>query len=248
MPDNEAMPMIAITPTRKRIRAIVGGETVLDTQNAVLLKEGPRPPKYYIPQADLVDEYFSPTNHRTQCPYKGEASYWTVSAGGKTLENSAWSYAAPMDAVAAIAGLVSLDWKAADKWLEEDEEVIVHARDPHVRVDILASARPVKVELDGIVLAETSRAMFCFETAKVTRYYIPRADVAMDYLEPSAAHTACPYKGEAGYFSVRTPQALHQDLVWYYADPLDECLRIKDLLCFYNEKVDALTVDGQSVL
>ncbi|MCZ6763610.1 MAG: DUF427 domain-containing protein, partial [Alphaproteobacteria bacterium] len=176
------------------------------------------------------------------------ASYWTVTAGGKTVENAAWAYDDPAEAAAGIKGYISLEWKAADKWLEEDEEVIVHARNPHTRVDIVGSTRPVKVEIDGVTLAETTSAKFLFETDKVVRYYLPRADIDMAYLEPSDSYTACPYKGSAGYFNVRTPKGMHEDLVWYYADPLDECLKIKDLLCFYNERVDALTVDGKSVL
>ena len=245
MSDPKATPTIVITPSAKRVRAIVGGVAVLDTERAILLKEGPRPPKYYVPAGDIASEYFTKTEHTTTCPYKGDATYWTVTAGGETIENGAWSYENPSAIVADIKGYVSLDWKAADKWLEEDEEVIVHARDPHTRVDIVLGKRPVKVTLDGVVLAETVRAMFLFETGKVVRYYIPRGDVAMQYLEPSDSHTACPYKGEASYFSVRTPKGHHEDLVWYYPDPLDECLKIKDLLCFYNERVGALTVDGK---
>lgn len=247
MPDTAGIPDIKITPTAKRVRTLLGGVTLFDTQAAILVKEGPRPPRYYIPIADSVADCFSQTAHSTICPYKGAASYWTISAGGKTVENAAWAYQEPADIVAALKGYFSLEWSAADQWLEEDEEVIVHPRDPQVRVDIVESKRPVQVVVDGVTLATTTRARFLFETGKVIRYYIPRDDVAMEYLEASDTITACPYKGAAGYFSVRTPNGFHQDLVWYYADPLDECLKIKDMLCFYNEKVGLLTVDGTPV-
>ncbi len=246
LPDTTTIPEIKITPTSKRVRALLGGVTLVDTQNAILVKEGPRPPRYYVPIADITQECFTSTPHTTVCPYKGSASYWTIAAGGKSVENAAWAYRDPAEIVGAIKGYLSLEWAAADQWLEEDEVVIVHPRDPQVRVDVIESHRRVRVEVDGVVLAETRRARFLFETGKVTRYYIPRDDVAMDFLEASDKGTACPYKGAAKYFSVRTPTRFHADLVWYYTDPLDECLKIKDMLCFYNEKVDLLSVDGPS--
>jgi uncharacterized protein (DUF427 family) len=245
MTETAGTPTIAFKRTSKRIRAVLGGETVLDTQDALLLKEGKRPPRYYIPVTDIAADKFHKTEHSTHCPYKGDASYWSISADGKTVENAAWGYETPSKIVAPIKGHISVEWKTMDAWLEEDEEVIVHPRDPHTRVDIVESSRPVRVELDGVTLAETTKARFLFETGKVIRYYIPRDDVAMEYLKPSDSVTACPYKGYASYFSVQTPKGEYEDLVWYYTEPFDECLRIKDYLCFYNEKVSGIYVDGK---
>ena len=76
-------------------------------------------------------------------------------------------------------------------------------------------------------------------------YYIPREDVKMDLLTPSATKTRCPYKGVASYFSANIGGKDYPDIVWYYDDPIAECPKIKSLLCFFNENVDAILVDGK---
>jgi uncharacterized protein (DUF427 family) len=131
-----------------------------------------------------------------------------------------------------------------DAWYEEDDEVFVHPRDPHHRVDVLNSSRHVKVVVEGVVVAETRRPRLLFETGLPTRYYIPKIDVRMDLLEPTDSITACPYKGRASYWSVRAGERLLEDLVWVYPAPIPECPKIENLLSFYNEKVD-IYVDGE---
>lgn len=81
--------------------------------------------------------------------------------------------------------------------------MFVHARDPHKRVDVLASSRHVRVVIAEETVAETRRPYLLFETSLPTRYYIPRADVRMDVLEPTSMTTRCPYKGIASYWSVK---------------------------------------------
>ncbi|MFV1959894.1 MAG: DUF427 domain-containing protein, partial [Planctomycetota bacterium] len=156
-------------------------------------------------------------------------------------------YEDPFDEVEGLRDHVAFYWDGMDRWLEEDEEVFVHARDPHKRIDTVASERPVRVVVGGETVAETTRALYLFETGLPTRYYIPWEDVRMDPLKPSARESACPYKGTANYWSVRAGEGRFEDLVWYYADPLPEVGRIKDYLCFFNERVDAIYVDGTLV-
>jgi uncharacterized protein (DUF427 family) len=130
-----------------------------------------------------------------------------------------------------------------DEWLEEDEPVYTHPRDPYSRVDILASSRHVRVELDGVTLAESRSPRILFETGLPVRYYLPISDLRMDLLRPSQTSTHCPYKGTAGYWSVEVNGKLYEDYVWIYRAPLPESQKIAGLACFYNEKVD-LYVDG----
>jgi uncharacterized protein (DUF427 family) len=130
-----------------------------------------------------------------------------------------------------------------DAWFEEDEEIFVHPRDPYKRVDVIASSRPVRVVLGGETVAETRRARFLFETRLPTRYYIPAEDVRMDFLTPSTKVTQCPYKGKAGYHTATVGGQVFEDVVWVYRDPIPECPKIKDYLCFFNEHVDAIFVD-----
>ena len=117
-------------------------------------------------------------------------------------ENAAWSYPEPIEGAPPIAGYVAFYWNKLDRWLEEDEPAIVHARDPYHRVDVLESSRRIRVLLDGEVLAETDRPLALFETGLPTRWYLPPDDVRLDLLEPSDTRTGCAYKGFAGYWSL----------------------------------------------
>jgi len=235
---------IVFEPSPRRVRAMAGGETVADSTAMRLLHEPGHLPVYYFPRADVRMDLLRPSGHETHCPWKGVARYWSVAANGGAIENAAWSYDDPYSQVAGIAGYVSFTWSKMEHWYEEDEEVFVHARDPYKRVDVIDSSRPVVVIVGGETVATTSRARFLFETGLPTRYYIPRADVRADLLEPSQESTRCPYKGVAAYHSVRVGEKLFKDIVWYYPEPIAECPRIKDHLCFFNEHVDAILVDG----
>lgn len=131
-----------------------------------------------------------------------------------------------------------------DAWFEEDDEVYVHPRDPYKRVDVLHSSRHVRVVVLGELVAETRRPSLLFETGLPTRYYVPKADVRMDRLVPSETETRCPYKGLATYHSVRVGATVVGDVAWCYRHPIPECSKIENLVCFFNERVDALYVDG----
>ena len=131
----------------------------------------------------------------------------------------------------------------ASRWFEEALEVHVHARDTRKRVDVLPSDRHVVVEIDGELIAESRRPHALFETPLPARWYLPLDDVRTERLVPSETKTACPYKGTASYWSVQVGDRLHRDIAWSYPDPVIECPRIRDLMCFFNERVD-LTVDG----
>jgi uncharacterized protein (DUF427 family) len=139
---------------------------------------------------------------------------------------------------------VRFDWDAVDSWFEEDEEVYVHPRDPHTRVDILPTSRAVRVERDGVVLADSTHASILFETGLPPRWYIPKVDVRMDLLEHTDTATHCPYKGQAEYWAARVGDRVVKDLAWSYRTPLPESERVAGLICFFNERVD-LFVDGE---
>lgn len=231
----------------RRVRVKFGDETIADSTSAHLLFETRHLPVYYFPKADVRMDLLAPTDHHTFCPYKGTASYWTVSAAGKTAENAVWGYPDPFDEVAAIKDFVAFYWNRMDGWFEEDDEIFVHPRDPYKRVDVLQSSRHVQVILGGETVADTRRARFLFETRLPTRYYIPPEDVRRDLLVASAKVTACPYKGTARYYSVKIGGEVFPDIVWTYPEPIPECPKIKDYLCFFNEHVDDILVDGVSV-
>jgi uncharacterized protein (DUF427 family) len=227
-----------LEPSPKRIRVQLGGETIADSRRAMLLHESGLQPVYYFPPEDVRRDVLEPSDRHTHCPKKGQASYFTLRVGERVVENGAWYYPNPIAEAPPIRDLIAFYWDRMDRWLEEDEEVGVHPRDPYHRIDVLRSDRHVRVSLDGRLLAETRRAVALFESNLPPRWYIPREDIVVE-LERSDTVTRCPYKGTAGYYSA----AGVEDLVWHYDDPLPEAGRIKGLLCFFNERVD-LELDG----
>jgi len=233
-----------LEPTPKRIRAVVAGEVVVDSRHAMVLHESGHQPIYYFPPDDVRSELLEPSDRHTRCPKKGEASYHTIRVGDRVVEAGAWYYPEPIEGAPPIKDMIALYWNRVDHWYEEDEEVFVHPRDPYHRVDIVRSDRRIRISRDGELLAESQRPIALFETNLPTRWYLPREDV-LAALEPTDTVTRCPYKGQAGYFSVRSQDGeLFKDLVWYYADPIQESAKIEGLLCFFNEQVD-VELDGE---
>lgn len=238
---------VLLEPSPRRVRVKFGGEWIADSTSAHLLYETRHLPVYYFPRSDVRLDLLGPTDHHTFCPYKGEASYWTIKVGNRMSENAVWAYPEPYDEVPQLKEFVAFYWDRVDHWYEEDEEIFVHPRDPYKRVDVVASSRPVRVILGGETIAETRRAHFLFETRLPTRYYIPAEDVRMDLLVPSDKVSRCPYKGEARYWSAKIGDKVFPDIVWSYPEPIAECPKVKGLLSFFNEQVDAILVDGKEV-
>lgn len=232
---------IRIETSPKRVRAYLGGEAVADSIRARLVWESPNYPTYYFPLADVRAESLEAEDSVVHSPSRGDGELFTITAGGKRAPGAALRYAdSPIDD---LRDLVRLDWAAMDAWFEEDEEVFTHPRSPYTRVDILPSSRHVRIEVDGVTVAESSRPRLLFETGLPTRYYLPKTDVRLGLLEHTDTSTHCPYKGEAEYWSVRIGDSVHRDIAWSYPTPLPESERVAGLVAFYDEKVDVY-VDG----
>lgn len=228
----------------KRVRVEFNGETVADSRRMKLLHETGLLPVYYFPEADVRAELLEPTDHTTRCPFKGDASYWSVRAGDRIAENAAWSYPEPLEDAPPLAGYIAFYWDKMDAWYEEDEEVTVHPRDPYHRIDVLDSSRHVRISVNGELVAETRRPKILFETSLPPRYYIPPEDVRRELLVPSDSSSECPYKGVASYWSVEAGGETAKDLVWSYPEARRDAQEVEGLLCFFNERVD-LEVDGE---
>ena len=239
MPDQRS----ELVPSPRWVRGKLGHVTVADSKRVMLLRETGRLPVYYFPEADVRTDLLTPSGHAVQHPRFGEASFFDLAAGGKAAAQAAWTYRDVPPEAPGLKGYVAFEWNKLDAWFEEDDEVFVHARDPYKRIDVCHGSRHVRVVIGGETVADTRRPRLLFETGLPTRYYIPKADVRMDLLEPSDTHTRCPYKGVASYYSVKVGDARFPDLVWYYPTPIPECPKIEDLVCFFNEKVD-IHVDG----
>ncbi len=234
---SEALPRdLRYATTPKRVRAQAAGVTVADSHEALLVWEPKRAvPVYAFPADDVRCDLLAESGSPLPDAHGGGATFWTLTAGEEPVENAAWRYADPD-----LAGHIALSWEALDRWLEEDEEVFGHPRDPWHRVDGRHSTRHVRVEIGGAVVADSRRPTIVFETGLPTRYYLPREDVAMDRLQPTDTCTICAYKGFASYWSVGE----ERDVAWTYEDPFADAPDIAGLVCFLNERTD-MTVDGE---
>jgi uncharacterized protein (DUF427 family) len=225
----------------KRVRAYLGAEVVVDTTRPVLVWEKPYYPAYYFHAADVRAQLLEEDGAGPHSPSRGDARSFTVRAGGREAPGAALRYVdSPVEE---LRDLVRLEWDAMDAWFEEDEQVFTHPRDLYTRVDILASSRHVRVEVDGVTVAESAKPTILFETGLPPRYYLPKSHVRMDLLRHTDSVSGCPYKGQAEYWSVLGGDGVHEDLAWSYPTPLPESVKIAGLVAFYNEEVD-IYVDG----
>ncbi len=239
-------------PSDKRVRVVLGDRTIVDTTRAVLVWEPRRiVPSYAVPvdevQAELLpaadgSPASAPSAADQDVLHPGiafrvhtlEGESLTVRAGQATADAAAFRPVEP-----ALADYVILDFFAFDAWYEEDERIVGHPRDPFHRIDILHSSRRVRVELDGRVLAESSRPYLLFETNLPVRFYLPPEDVRTDVLQRSLTRTYCAYKGEASYWSLDGV-----DVAWSYEHPLRDAAEVAGRIAFFNERAD-FAVDGQ---
>lgn len=181
-----------VEPVPRRVRAYLGQQPILDTIQALYVWEWPNYPQYYIPQADVHREYLV-DQMTTQQTRRGKARVFGLSAGQEQRHDAARLLdESPVDG---LVGKLRFEWAALDAWFEEDEQVFVHPRNPYVRVDALRSTRSVRVELDGVLLAESRSPVLVFETGLPTRYYLNRTEVRFENLTASDTVTQCPYKG-----------------------------------------------------
>jgi uncharacterized protein (DUF427 family) len=234
---------ITFEPTERWIRARIGQTDVVDSKAALLQWESGIPTSTYLfPAADVRTDLLRPRAAPTDRRRLLASEWFDVEVEGRVLERLAWRYAE-----GPLAGYFGVDWfgrteAGVEHWYEEDEEVWVHPRDPHKRVDAIPSSRHVVVRLGERELADTTRPVLLYETWLPIRHYIPAEDVDVAQLEATDLLTRCPYKGIASYWSVRGAEP-GKNIVWTYRDPIAAVEPIRDHIAFYNEFVD-IEVDG----
>ncbi|MGW1893795.1 DUF427 domain-containing protein [Streptomyces sp. NPDC002004] len=230
-------------PSERWVRGRKGDLTVVDSRRPLLVWEPGSPvPAYAFPRDDVRTDLIRPAKAPPAGARSGPRTFYDIEAGGEVLANAAWTYPAQD-----LAGHLVFAWsrhgRGLDHWYEEDEEVFIHPRDPHHRVDALASSRHVRVEIAGTVVADTAHPVLLFETGLPVRYYIPPGDVRLDLFAPTGHTSGCPYKGTARYWSWRAGSDVPPNVVWSYPDPLPAVAAVQGRLAFYNEAVD-IEVDG----
>ena len=123
-------PWVHVSESPRHVRVLFGGETIADSKRVKLVRESDVLPAYYFPKEDVRADLFTPSTQKSQCSQKGEASYWTIRSAGKAAENAAWAYLDPLPPASAIKDHFAFEWPKMDQWMEEDEELFKHARDP----------------------------------------------------------------------------------------------------------------------
>ena len=257
-----ALPELRYQTTPKRVRVQLGAEHIVDTDKAVLIWEPRRVvASYAIPESDISatlapeapgpePEYrsvgFGPDSPPLLDPsvpfavHTAAGRSLTVEAGGQTREGAAFRLDDPD-----LTGLVILDFDAFD-WWEEDEPIIGHARDPFHRIDVRRTGRRIRIEHDGVVLAESDGARALFEgTFPLIRYYLPASDVQVE-LTPGTLHTTCAYKGHATHYTAMVGGTELTDIAWSYPEPLPDAAEVAGMVAFYQERLDVF-IDGEPV-
>lgn len=246
-------------PTEKRVRAVSSGHTFADSRRARVVWEPRRiVPTYAVPEDDLnatvraadaghADEHpvalaeGGPRVLDPRTPFAvhscpGEPV--SLTAGGVELAGVGFRLADPD-----LGGYVVLDYAAFDTWLEEDEPIVGHPRDPFHRIDVRQGSRHVQIEVDGLTVADSSRPRLLFETHLPPRFYLPRDDVRLDLLTPTDTRTTCAYKGHASYWATDV-DGKRRDVAWTYDNPLPDATEIAGCVAFFDEHVDVV-LDGE---
>ncbi|MET0447378.1 MAG: DUF427 domain-containing protein [Aeromicrobium sp.] len=236
-------------PSARWVRGIVDDVTVVDSRHQILVWE-PRHkvPEYGFARGDVRTDLLVPgeppaADRGFYRPRRPPAEWFDLRVGDRIVRHAAWRWDVPE-----LADYLGVNWFAGvlDRWLEEDEVVMTHPRDPFSRVDALPSSRHVVVSYRGRVLAESADTVIVYETGLPPRYYFPPEAVDLSALEPSATWSECPYKGYATrYWSL--PASAGEpgitDVAWSYADPKPVLSVIAGRIAFFSERVD-LVLDG----
>ena len=226
-----------LEPTPKRIRVVVAGEAVADSRAAMIMSETGHQPVYYFPPGDVRMDLLEPSDRRTRCPKKGEASYHSIRVGERLVESGAWHYPEPLEGAPPFGGMIAFYWSRMDQWFEEDEEVFGHPRNPYHRVDCVPTSRRLRVEVARTVVVDTTATTGVYETALAPRLYVDRSAVRGARLAPSSSTSYCPYKGTATWWDLELGDTVVHDAAWSYDDPLPESLSIRGLLAFDEARV-----------
>lgn len=235
---------ILSAPTGSRIRAYFGGKLLADSREALLVRESAFKMHYAFPEADVRMSFLQKIEKEMESPSKGRILFYHIDDGnGSRAEKAAHAYPDLKEERPDLRGYIFFNWNAMDRWLEEEEELIGHPRDPFTRIDVRKSSRRVKVKFNETVIADTKNPWILMETGLPIRYYIPEEEINWEYLVPIEKSTICPYKGRSKYWTVRVGNEEASESAWAYPEPLQDAERVQGSVCFAQEKL-SVYVDG----
>ncbi|MBT3558870.1 MAG: DUF427 domain-containing protein [Rhodospirillales bacterium] len=209
---------VTFEPVGKHVVGKLSGVIIVDSHNALQLNETRHAPTYYFPKEDVNMDALTSTSHRTHCPFKGDASYWSVSAGGRMLENMAWAYETPYPQLPELEGRIAFYTNKMDTWLEDGVQTspTSESADDNVQPNPL-----VQWVISEAWDAPTSREL----TARLTRQLnemgmaISRVNIVIQTLHPLIVATSYRWKqGEEGVTRLDAPYALREE-TGYNASP-----------------------------
>ncbi|HEY1704382.1 MAG TPA: DUF427 domain-containing protein [Trebonia sp.] len=226
-------------PLRRRMRVLLAGEWVADSEDVVLLHEPGRYPVAYFPRESVTGGVLAETGHVTRHTELGETTWFSVTAGGATASRGAWEFRDPPGYAKILAGRVAFAWRAMDSFYEEDERILGHAADAYHRIDIRSTSRHLVVTVNGEMAADTRAPLALYESGFAPRWYVPRADVRTGRLTAAKGQTFCPYKGICSYYDVDNSTRA----AWSYEDAYSEVGRIQGYLSFEPDRAE-VHLDG----
>jgi len=200
-------------------------------------------PQWCLPLTDIRSDLLVESDNTTHCPFKGDASYYSIRGGDRLVGDAIWTYRTPLTEGSWLEGLAGFYFDRLDSWYQEDDEVFAHPRDPFHRVDTHHTGRHVVVRAGGETVADTTRAVAVFETGLEVRYYLPADDVRSELLSPSETTSVCPYKGTASYRALSVGTQTIADAAWVYAVPFAEASEIAGYLSFDGSGIEVLVID-----
>jgi uncharacterized protein (DUF427 family) len=217
-----------------------GGQSIAESDDVVLLHEPGRYPVAYFPKNSVQPGGLVATDKRTSHRDLGEATWFEVRGGGKSVPRGAWEHTALPPFARTLENHVAFGWRAMDGFYEEAERIVGHAADLYHRIDIRQSARRLGVSSPEAGLVNTDRAIVLYESGFAPRWYVPRGDINDSLLIPVQRETFCPYKGICSYYDV----AGVRQAAWAYLQPYQEVDRIDGYVSFEPDKLE-VTIDGQ---
>ncbi|MEQ8370243.1 MAG: DUF427 domain-containing protein, partial [Alphaproteobacteria bacterium] len=226
--------------------------TIAETSRGLLLLEKGVFPTIYFPLDDINQKFLEKTDHQTVCPYKGDASYWTIRAGGRTAENAVWTYAEPLPERPEIKGYAAFDFNGVDGTFVDGKLVRGHVRDPHKVISVDPLGKRLTATMAGKTIVDSTNVMVLHETGLQDRFYVPESDIAMEFMTPSTRQSVCTYKGDAIYHSLKIGDELAENIAWCYpevwTDFSADVAKIKGYHSFYLTRFDSVEIDGEPMV
>jgi uncharacterized protein (DUF427 family) len=227
-------------PLRRRMRVRLGGKSIADSEDVVLLHEPGHYPVAYFPLSDVVDGVLALETRTTKHKDLGTTAWFSVDG----TPHAAWQFDDLPAHAAILRGRVAFAWRAMDAFYEEDERIVGHAADMYHRVDIRTTSRHLVVRDGDRVVADTHHPLALYESGFAPRWYVPREDIDLAALTPVEGETFCPYKGLASYYDIGP----RRRAAWGYPEAWPEVAAVSGWISFEPDVVDVWLDDRKLTL